>query len=194
MKLVVGLGNPGRKYEKTRHNIGFRVLDSIALRIGSTWSEKRAYAQGRGVLAGQKVTLLKPYVFMNRSGSVVSQRARFFGDSGGDLLVVHDELDLDLGTIRLKRGGSTAGHKGLESIVASCGSDDFARVRVGIGRPVGPGSVISYVLSPFTSAESAHLSDVVEGAVEATVLYLEEGLRPAQNAIHGRIFLASAHP
>jgi PTH1 family peptidyl-tRNA hydrolase len=189
--LIAGLGNPGPKYAHTRHNIGFFVVDHMVNAGGETWTERREYAQARSSLSGERVTLLKPYTFMNRSGQVVAERARFYDQLEGDLVVVHDDLDLPLGTIRIKKGGSTAGHNGLRSIESDLGSNNFVRIRVGIGRPEHKSQVKSYVLQPFGSDEQKHMETVIEGAAEAITLYLNEGLKPAQNAIHGKDFLAA---
>jgi len=189
--LIAGLGNPGPKYALTRHNIGFLVVDHIVDRSGESWTERRDYAQARSSLSGERVTLLKPYTFMNRSGQVVAERARFYDQLNEDLVVVHDDLDLPFGTIRIKKGGSTAGHNGLRSIEADLGSGSYMRIRVGIGRPEHKSQVKSYVLQPFGSEEQQHMDTVIEGAAEAITLYLNEGLKPAQNAIHGKDFLAA---
>ena len=189
--LVAGLGNPGPKYAQTRHNIGFMVVEHIVYVSGETWTERKDYAQARSSLSGERVTLLKPYTFMNRSGQVVAERARFYDQLEGDLVIVHDDLDLPLGTIRIKMGGSTAGHNGLRSIESDLGNSNFVRIRVGIGRPEHKSQVKSYVLQPFGADEQKHLERVIEGAAEAITLYLNDGLKPAQNATHGKDFLAA---
>jgi PTH1 family peptidyl-tRNA hydrolase len=154
-------------------------------------AERREYAQSRSSLSGERVTLLKPYTFMNRSGQVVAERARFYDQLEDDLVVVHDDLDLPFGTIRIKKGGSTAGHNGLRSIESDLGKGNFVRMRVGIGRPEHKSQVKSYVLQPFSSSEMKHMNSVIEGTADAISLYLNEGLQPAQNAIHGKDFLAA---
>jgi len=189
--LIAGLGNPGPKYAHSRHNVGFLVVDHIVEATGDTWTERRDYAQARSSLMGERVTLLKPYTFMNRSGEVVAERARFYDQLEGDLVVIHDDLDLSLGTIRIKMGGSTAGHNGLRSIESDLGTDHFVRIRVGIGRPEHKSQVKSYVLQPFAADEVVHLEPLIKGAAEAITLYMNEGLKPAQNAIHGKDFLAA---
>ena len=189
--LIVGLGNPGPEYSAHRHNVGFMVLDRMNEALSSTWTEKKRYSMSRGRVAGAMVTLLKPLTFMNRSGNVVAERAGFLNIPPEDILVVHDDLDLPLGTIRIKKGGGAAGHNGLRSITADLGSSDFPRIRVGIGRPEYRDQVRSYVLNPFHSSELEDLSYVVDGAVQACEEFVSEGLREAQNAIHGKVFLAS---
>jgi peptidyl-tRNA hydrolase, PTH1 family len=149
IKLIVGLGNPGRQYEKTRHNAGFLFLDRLAIQYGGVWL-KEARFQGyltEGFLAANKVLLLKPETFMNRSGYSVGSVARYYKLLPEEILVVHDELDFNVGVVRLKKEGGHAGHNGLRDIIAQLGSRDFYRLRVGIGRPA-PGKVVAdYVLS-----------------------------------------------
>ena len=188
--LIVGLGNPGPEYSDHRHNVGFMVLDRMNEALSATWTEKKRYAQSRGRFDGITLTLLKPYTYMNRSGQIVAERARFFGVEAEEVLVVHDDLDLPLGTIRIKNGGGTAGHNGLRSIAADLGTTEFPRIRVGIGRPEYKDQVRSYVLSSFDRSDQEHLNNVVDGAVEACKGIVSDGLRTAQNAIHGRDFLA----
>ena len=189
--LIVGLGNPGPRYGHTRHNIGFAVVDELALRMGATWSGGRTHVQARGRLGGRVVTLLKPQTYMNLSGGPVAERARFFRVSGDDLVVVHDELDLPLGTVRLKMGGGTAGHNGLKSIKERLGHGDFVRVRVGIHKPERSTMTTSHVLAPFSDEELAHVPAVVSGAADAVEILAHDGLGSAQNEIHGRSFLTT---
>ncbi|MBR57145.1 MAG: aminoacyl-tRNA hydrolase [Myxococcales bacterium] len=184
--LIVGLGNPGPEYAETRHNIGFMVLDELADRIGAQWSQGRRFAHTRGRFSGRVVTLLKPFTFMNRSGEVVADRARFFQLDVDDVLVVHDDLDLPFGSIRVKKGGGLAGHNGLKSIAERMGSRDFGRIRVGIGRPEHSGQVRSFVLEAFAPTEKEHLLDVLGVAHDATELFLNEEIKTVQNMIHGK--------
>ncbi len=149
IKLIVGLGNPGRQYEKTRHNAGFWFLEGLANGFSVTWSfESRFEGEVSTILvAAQKVVLLKPQTFMNLSGRSVGKLSRYFKIAVEEILVVHDELDFDPGVIRLKKSGGHAGHNGLRDIVANLGSKDFYRLRIGIGRPPGQQKVADYVLS-----------------------------------------------
>lgn len=149
IKLIVGLGNPGRQYEKTRHNAGFLFLDDLASEFGCAWvSEPRFDGVLSGfVVATSKVLLLKPGTFMNRSGQSVGKVARYYKFSPEEILVVHDELDFEVGIVRLKKDGGHAGHNGLRDIIAHLGSKDFYRLRIGIGRPSAGGAVADYVLS-----------------------------------------------
>lgn len=183
--LVVGLGNPGPQYERNRHNVGFMVVDRLADELGiSVTRSKFKGRYGTGEAEGRPVVLLKPETFMNLSGESVSPARSFFGVDVGDIVVVHDELDLPFGTVRLKRGGGHAGHNGLRSIVAALGSPDFVRVRVGIGRPA-KGSVTRYVLSDFAPGEEQDfLPDVVDRAASAVRAVLREGVQRAMNQVN----------
>jgi PTH1 family peptidyl-tRNA hydrolase len=149
IKLIVGLGNPGQQYEKTRHNAGFLFLDALAVEMGCTWSSQSRF-QGlfaEGNIASGKVMLLKPDTFMNRSGQSVGKVARYYKLLPEEILVVHDELDFNPGVVRLKKDGGHAGHNGLRDIVAHLGSKEFYRLRFGIGRPPAGKVVADFVLS-----------------------------------------------
>jgi PTH1 family peptidyl-tRNA hydrolase len=189
MKLIIGLGNPGRGYARNRHNIGFMCLGDFARKQGIRFDRKRGKARtGIGEVAGEGVILAKPQTFMNLSGESVSRLVSGFDIALDDLLVVHDDLDLSLGKIRLRRGGSSGGHKGVDSIISSLGSQDFPRLRVGIGRPAssenhsesGEG-IISYVLSDFTPVEKQIVTQVIPRVSEAMLYLLTDGLLPAMN-------------
>ncbi len=149
IKLIVGLGNPGRQYEKTRHNAGFLFLDRLVFESGCDWvSESRFDGLLAEVgVAGGKVMLLKPSTFMNRSGQAVGKVARYYKLAPEEILVVHDELDFDVGVVRLKKDGGHAGHNGLRDIIAHLGSKEFYRLRIGIGRPPVGKVVADFVLS-----------------------------------------------
>lgn len=185
--LIAGLGNPGSQYEKTRHNIGFLVADVLAGRLGGKFGlHKKSGAdllQGR--LLGQAVTIVKPRAYMNESGRQVAAAAQFFSIDPGKIIVIHDELDLDYGDIRLKQGGGEGGHNGLRSLTASVGTKDYLRVRVGIGRPPGRMDPASYVLKPFSTVERKELDLICEQAADAVEDLLELGLEAAQNRLHG---------
>jgi PTH1 family peptidyl-tRNA hydrolase len=149
IKLIVGLGNPGQQYEKTRHNAGFLFLEQLACDLSCSWTKESRF-QGwwaSGNVAMQKVMLLKPATFMNHSGQSVGAMARYHKINPDEILVVHDELDFEAGLVKLKKGGGHAGHNGLRDIIAHLGSNDFYRLRIGIGRPVIGKSVADYVLS-----------------------------------------------
>ena len=182
---MVGLGNPGPEYEGNRHNVGFMVLDAL---IEGSGVEPKEVLGGRSVrlrLEGHDVVLLEPSTFMNGSGRAVVAAMDAQGIELGQVLVVHDDLDLPLGTIRLKRGGGAGGHNGLKSIIAECGGPDFDRLRVGIGRPeVGP--IIDWVLGDFRESEGAALDDVLQDATRAVVAVVVDGTPVAMNTVNAR--------
>ena len=183
--LLVGLGNPGPKYANHRHNVGFMVVDRLADNAGiSVTRSKFSGVFGTGELERHPVVVLKPQTYMNLSGRSVARAKEFFGVGVPDIVVVHDELDLPYGTIRLKIGGGHAGHNGLRSLVELLGTRDFVRCRVGIGRP-SRGDVSDYVLSDFAAGiERAELPDVVDRAAAAVALAILEGPRKAMNKVN----------
>ena len=179
--LIAGLGNPGPKYQSTRHNFGFMVADLLADRLGApSWKEKFSGEFTRSVFADASVTLLKPMTFMNLSGRSTVRAAQFFNVEIPNIIVIHDELDLTFGTVRLKKGGGCAGHKGLLSIKQESGSAEFLRVRMGIGRPQH-GSGADFVLSNFSADERIGLHDALEKGTDAICALLENGIQKAMN-------------
>ncbi|QEN15806.1 aminoacyl-tRNA hydrolase [Mycolicibacterium sp. ELW1] len=184
--LVVGLGNPGPQYAKTRHNLGFMVADVLAGRIGAQFKvHKRSGAEVvTGRLAHRPVVLAKPRTYMNESGRQVGPLAKFYSVMPADIIVIHDELDIDFGRIRLKLGGGEGGHNGLRSVANSLGTKNFQRVRIGVGRPPGRKDPAAYVLEPFTAAERTEVPAICEQAADATELLIEAGLETAQNQVH----------
>lgn len=186
-QLVVGLGNPGANYAQTRHNLGFMVADLLATRLGSKFkAHKRSGAEVvTGRLGGRSVVLAKPRSYMNESGRQVGPLAKFYSVPPADIIVIHDDLDLDFGRIRLKIGGGEGGHNGLRSVAAALGTKDFQRVRIGIGRPSGRKDPAAFVLENFTAAERAEVPTICEQAADAAELLIELGLEPAQNVVHG---------
>jgi peptidyl-tRNA hydrolase, PTH1 family len=181
--LVVGLGNPGPKYAATRHNAGFMVVDLLAERIGGRFKAHKGRADVvEGRVGGIPVVLAEPKAYMNESGGPVVSIARFFKVPIERIVVVHDELDLPYGALRLKRGGGDGGHNGLRSTTSALGSKDYARVRVGIGRPPGRQDPADYVLRDFSAAERKDLAFHIDRAADAVELYLERGLEVAQNS------------
>lgn len=184
--IVVGLGNPGPQYETTRHNLGFLVADILADRIGSGFKvHKKSGAEvATGRIGGRSVVLAKPRTYMNESGRQIGPLAKFYSVPPADIVVIHDELDIEFGRIRLKSGGGVAGHNGLRSVGSALGSNDFARVRIGIGRPPGRMDGAKFVLSTFTPAEWKDVPTICEQAADATELLLAQGLEPAQNIVH----------
>lgn len=184
--LVVGLGNPGPQYAKTRHNLGFMVADVLAARMGGPFKvHKRSGAEiVTGRLAHRPVVLAKPRTYMNESGRQVGPLAKFYSVMPADIIVIHDELDIDFGRIRLKLGGGEGGHNGLRSVANSMGTKNFQRVRIGVGRPPGRKDPAAFVLEPFTAAERAEVPAICEQAADATELLIEVGLETAQNQVH----------
>lgn len=184
--LVVGLGNPGPNYARTRHNVGFMVADLLAERIGSAFKlhKKSGADVATGRLSGRPVVLARPRCYMNESGRQVGPLAKFYSVPPAGLMVIHDDLDLDFGRIRLKQGGGEGGHNGLRSIATVLGSKDFQRVRFGIGRPPGRQDPAAFVLQAFGSRERDELPTICEQAADATELLIELGLEPAQNVVH----------
>ncbi|MCX2931128.1 aminoacyl-tRNA hydrolase [Mycobacterium sp. CVI_P3] len=184
--LVVGLGNPGPQYAKTRHNLGFMVADVLAARMGGQFKvHKRSGAEiVTGRLGHRPVVLAKPRTYMNESGRQVGPLAKFYSVMPTDLIVIHDELDIDFGRIRLKLGGGEGGHNGLRSVASSLGTKNFQRVRIGVGRPPGRKDPAAYVLENFTAAERPEVPAICEQAADATELLIEVGLETAQNQVH----------
>jgi PTH1 family peptidyl-tRNA hydrolase len=184
--LIVGLGNPGRKYAGNRHNVGFMAIDTMASRWGAPAFREKFRAEYSKVRVGdQEAVLLKPQTFMNLSGESAQAAMRFFKVPIERVLCVHDELDLGFGVVRLKAGGGTAGHNGLRSMVQHCGGPDFLRCRIGIGRPPR-GQPEQWVLNDFSSLERVELPDVLELAADMAQSTLKEGVREAMNKHHGR--------
>ncbi|MFH0846812.1 MAG: aminoacyl-tRNA hydrolase [Chloroflexota bacterium] len=187
MKLIVGLGNPGKEYAASRHNVGFSCVGYFARQHKIALTGKQAHARvGQGEISGIPVLLARPYTFMNQSGKAVKALVKKYGISLEDIIVIHDDMDLPLGKIRLRMGGSSAGHKGINSITSELGSQDFARVRVGIGRPDNADDkcetdMIDYVLSPFTPGEKAVIAEIIPRVSEALLCILERGIDAAMN-------------
>jgi len=181
VKLVVGLGNPGKRYEATRHNLGFMVVDKLA----SRWNVGRFAERFRGwfgttQVRGVAVGLLKPATFVNRSGEAVLQAMQFYKLEMSDLLVVTDDMDLPPGRIRIRPKGSAGGHKGLADIIGRLGSDQFARLRIGIGKPTD-GDAVEFVLSRFLPEEVPAIERAIERAADAVECWITEGLDAAMN-------------
>ncbi|WP_244366672.1 aminoacyl-tRNA hydrolase [Micromonospora echinofusca] len=187
--LVVGLGNPGREYAGNRHNVGFMVVDLLAGRIGAKLGRhRRAVAdvgEGRLGFGGPKLVLVKPLTYMNLSGAPVAALAQFYKVPPGQVVAVHDELDIGYGQFRIKCGGGEGGHNGLRSMSKSLGTKDYVRVRFGIGRPPGRQDPADYVLSDFSQAERKELEFLVDRAADVVESVITRGVEPTQNAYHG---------
>jgi len=188
MKLIVGLGNPGRTYADNRHNLGFMCLSHFAGTQGIRFDKKQGQARiGSGEVAGSELVLAKPQTYMNLSGRSVSRLVKRFNIDLSDLLVIHDDLDLPLGKIRIRQGGSSGGHKGVNSIISELESQDFPRLKVGTGYPavssaeISETDIIAYVLSDFTPEEKVVVTQLVPRVSEAILCLLTEGPTAAMN-------------
>ncbi|MGH3694089.1 MAG: aminoacyl-tRNA hydrolase [Pseudonocardiaceae bacterium] len=183
--LIVGLGNPGAGYAGNRHNVGFMVIEELARRVGGRLTSHKAGADVLATqLAGRRVVLARPRSYMNVSGPAVAATARYFKVPPADVVVVHDDLDLDHGVLKLKRGGGEGGHNGLRSISVSLGSKDYLRVRFGIGRPPGRMDPADFVLRDFSPEQRRELDLLVDRCADAVEHLLTQGLAATQNQLH----------
>lgn len=183
-RLIVGLGNPGRKYEGTRHNIGFEVLRRLGDRYRLTLTQKKfSGVFATGSVAGQDVVLLEPHTYMNKSGKSVQAACQFYNVDASDLIVLHDDIDLSPGTVRIKDGGGHGGHNGLRDIISRIGGRDFVRIRLGVGRPEH-GDVTNHVLGRFSGEERDLAAEMVEEGCDAIETVLTDGVGQAQNRFH----------
>jgi len=184
--LVAGLGNPGSRYDRTRHNVGFDVVERLADRAGISLREKRFKAElGSGRVGGESVVLCKPQTFMNRSGDSIGPMAGWYKLPPEQVVVLHDDLDLPFGDVRVKVGGGHGGHNGLRDLVRALPNPGFVRVRVGIGRPPPKMDVAGFVLAKWTPEEAGQLDGVVERAADAVEAVLAEGAKAAMNRVNG---------
>jgi PTH1 family peptidyl-tRNA hydrolase len=189
VRVIIGLGNPGPEYRKTRHNVGFWVVDVLAQRWGIRLS-RRAFLSltGDGQLKGEKVLLVQPETYMNRSGETAIKIRDFYRLELADFVVVHDDLDLPLGRVRVKRGGGGAGgNRGVASLIAAFGSKEFVRIKVGIGRPPGRQDPADFVLQPFTPQEEASILPAVDNAASAVEMWISDGIEKTMAAVNGTV-------
>ena len=178
--LVAGLGNPGKEYRNTRHNIGFMVIDRLAERLDLSFTRTQSKALiTDGRYQGQRLYLAKPQTFMNASGQAVAALQKFYKIESENLLVVYDDVDLPFDTIRMKPSGGSAGHKGMNSIIQQLGTQDFPRLRLGVGRSFGSRQAADYVLKPFSKEESEFLDRYLQRAGDAILTYITEGIQQA---------------
>jgi len=183
-KLIAGLGNPGARYAATRHNVGWMLLDAFARKHGVSVDRsgfQGVYGEMRWGPGAEKVLLLKPLTYMNLSGRSVAEAARFFRIAPADILVLFDDLDLEVGRLRLRTKGSAGGHNGVKSIIAELGTAEFPRLRIGIGRPAPGWQVVDWVLAPFGPEDAAVVAGVLPRAVEAVECFLSDGILTAMN-------------
>jgi PTH1 family peptidyl-tRNA hydrolase len=180
MKMIAGLGNPGREYAKTRHNLGFMIVDELARRAAATPGRSRFKAEiTDATIAGERVVLLKPQTYMNLSGHAVREAAAWYKVAKTDILVVYDDLDLPFGAIRMRAEGSAGGHNGMKSIAEQLGGNAIPRMRIGIGR--GHGVAVAQVLSRFAAEEERLLPEIIAAAADCVTLWLREGIVAAGN-------------
>lgn len=187
MKLIVGLGNPTGKYDKTRHNVGFEVIDYLVNRYGialDTVKHKGMY--GKGIIEGKSVILLKPMTFMNLSGESVSGVANYYKIPAEDIIVIYDDINLDVGRIRIRKKGSAGGHNGIKNIIAHLGTQEFPRVRIGVGMKPGNMDLADYVLSRFSKDEEPLLQSGYERAGEVVALMVQDAIDKAMNDYNGK--------
>jgi PTH1 family peptidyl-tRNA hydrolase len=185
--LVAGLGNPGKDYRDTRHNIGFMTVDRIAERLGVTFTRTQSKALiTDGRYQGHRVYLVKPQTFMNASGQAISALIKFYKIPLENLLVAYDDVDLPFETIRLKPSGGSAGHRGMKNIIQQLGTPNFPRLRLGVGRTYGSKQAADYVLKPFSKEESEFLSVYIDKAVDAALAYVTEGIQHAMTEYNRR--------
>lgn len=184
MQLLVGLGNPGARYDRTRHNVGFKVVDRVASRCGAAVERKLFGALvGEGSVGGQKVMLVKPQQYMNVSGQAVVSIAGFYKVPVGEIVVAHDELDLPFGSVKIKVGGGHAGHNGIRDVHRAMGAD-FVRVRVGVNRPPAGWDTADYVLTSWTAEEAARLDPILDRAADAMESVVRDGAQRAMNTFN----------
>jgi peptidyl-tRNA hydrolase, PTH1 family len=184
--LIVGLGNPGPEYRHTRHNVGFMLADRLAERLGIKFSRLESKALvTKGDHMGRRIVLAKPHTFMNLSGQAVGALARYYKVPPANLLVAYDDVDLPLGTIRIRPGGGSAGQKGMASIIERLGTQVIPRMRLGISRPPGRMEAADYVLQRFSPAEQELLSPTLDRAADAALLFVVQGLETAMNQYNG---------
>jgi len=195
VRVIIGLGNPGPEYRKTRHNVGFWAINILAERWNIQLSRRMFLSLiGEGHLKGEKILLVQPETYMNRSGEAAGQLRNFYRLELSDFIVIHDDLDLPLGQVRVKRGGGGAGgNRGVASLIAAFGSKAFVRIKVGIGRPPGRLDPTDFVLQPFTPQEEASILPAVENAANAVELWINEGIEKMMAAVNGKVLPETQH-
>ena len=186
MYIIAGLGNPESKYDKTRHNIGFRLIDELAVRNGITFSDRKHNGLvGKGIISGEKVILLKPLTYMNLSGECVGPAADYYKVEPENVIILFDDISLDVGRIRIRKKGSAGGHNGIKSIIAHLGSENFPRLKFGVGDKPKEMDLADYVLGRFSSQDEATVSEGIKRACEAVECMIGEGCDVAMNKYNG---------
>jgi PTH1 family peptidyl-tRNA hydrolase len=188
MWVIAGLGNPGRRYSRTRHNVGFMVIEEVASRHKIDFKEKDKYRIGRGSIEGHDALLIEPLLYMNMSGPVIKNILGKFNVQPENLIVIHDDLDMEIGKLRIRKTGSSGGHKGVESIIQNIGSKDFIRLKIGIGREEGL-LAEDYVLSKFRRNEITLIKDTIQKAADAICSIVSEGVDKAMNKFNKNTFV-----
>ncbi|MGE5124075.1 MAG: aminoacyl-tRNA hydrolase [Acidobacteriaceae bacterium] len=184
--IIVGLGNPGRRFEHNRHNVGFMLLNRLAGRLGETFSKVQSKALvARAAFQGERVILIKPQTFMNNSGMPVTSLVNFYKVPLENVLVAYDDVDLPLGTLRIRPSGGSAGQKGMQSIIERLGTEEFPRLRIGTSRPPGKKDAAEYVLQDFPAQELELLEETLDRAAEAVFTFIHDGLEKAMNLFNG---------
>nr|WP_325191062.1 aminoacyl-tRNA hydrolase [uncultured Selenomonas sp.] len=182
MKIIAGLGNPGLQYAKTKHNVGFMLLDALAQHLGaSPWKEAFTSLISEVRIDGEKIFLVKPQTYMNESGAAIGPMLVYYKVGLEDLIVVHDDMDIPAGMIRIRKKGGSGGHNGIKSIIAHVGGENFPRIRIGIGRPLSGWSVIDHVLAPFSSEDIPHIRTAIEMLLPAVSTMVTNGVDLAMN-------------
>lgn len=192
MKLIGGLGNPGALYQSTRHNLGYCVLDYISRQNRIPLKQQTAQAfSGQGTLWDIPVVLVKPATFMNRSGEAIKAFSAYFRIAPSDIIIIHDDLDLEFGQIKIKTKGGSGGHRGIESIIDALKETAFTRIRIGIGRPLRGEDESEFVLQPFSAEEHSNVHELIMGAAQCLKTVVTEGPAAAMNQFHGKISIRS---
>ena len=182
MKIIAGLGNPGREYAQTKHNVGFMLVDALAARWGVTsWQEKSEALVAEVRRGAERILLVKPQTYMNESGRALGPLLHFYKLAPEDLIVCHDDMDIPCGTIRIRKKGSAGGHNGIKSILAHVGDEHFARVRVGIGRPAPGWTVVNHVLAPFAAEDAPKIQAAIEYLLPAVECIVDDDVDMAMN-------------
>lgn len=185
--LIVGLGNPGEKYASTRHNVGFMAVDYIVEKLGFSYREDFKGLYADGFVGSEKIRFLKPMTFMNLSGESVRPCADYFDEELESILVIHDDMDIEYGRLKFRKGGSSGGHNGIKSIITHLGNQDFVRLKIGIGKAGGRKETVGHVLGKFDEDEKKHLDELVKLAHEAVLCYINDGLRTAMNRFNNTL-------
>ena len=186
MYIIAGLGNPTREYEKTRHNVGFEVIDVLADMLGTTVEEKKFKGcYGRGIIGGEKVLLLKPQTFMNLSGESIRAASDFYKVDPEHIIIIYDDISLDVGQLRIRKKGSAGGHNGIKNIIAHLGTQEFPRIKVGVGAKPPKMDLADYVLSRFSREDRAVMEDAFKDAAEAVQVMIAQGADAAMNRFNG---------